>query len=158
MTNSVLQRTGADRGIAFAAYGLLAASVFTAGITGVAAVILAYAARGQVSPGVKRHLNAVIGMFWVLLALWVVCIGTGLAAAIREVDDLAHGSAVYMSKLRILGATIDVSRWRLLPEVLGLVVTALATGVAGVLWSLVAPIIGVIRLATSEPKGVTGEP
>lgn len=157
MTNTVLQRTGADRGIAFAAYGLLATSIFTAGLTGVAAVVLAYASRGQVSPAVKRHLNAVIGMFWVALILWVVCIGTGLAAALREVDDLAHGSDVYMSKLRVLGATIDVSRWRLLPEVLGLVVTALVSGVAGALWSLVAPAIGVIRLATSEPKGVTGQ-
>ena len=41
VTNTVLKKTGADRTIAFAGYGLLASSVFTAGLTGRAGVILA---------------------------------------------------------------------------------------------------------------------
>lgn len=155
MTNNLMQRSGADRGIAFAAYGMLASSIFTAGLTGLAAVILAYVSRGAVSPLVRRHLNALIGMFWVAFALWAVCVGTAAAAALREIDDLANGSNTYLSKLQVLAWTIDVSRWRLVPEVLGLVVVSLVSGVAGLAWSFLAPALGVIRLASQHTTGVT---
>jgi uncharacterized membrane protein len=158
VTNTVLQRTGADRGIAFAAYGLLAASLFTAGLTAAAGVVLAYASRGQVSPGVRRHLNAMIGMFWVALILWAACIGCAIAAAVIEVDDLARGSNDYLARLNIAGMSIDVSRWRLVPEVLGLVTTSLVTAAVGAVWTLIAPVIGVIRLASQDTKRETGQP
>lgn len=158
MTNTVLQRTGADRGIAFAAYGLLATSMITAGLTGLVAAVLAYASRGQVSPVVKRHLNAVIGMFWVTLLLWLVCIGCVIAATVIEVDDLSRGSNDYLARLQIAGWSIDVSRWRLVPEVVGLVMAALVTGVVGAAWSFVAPAIGVIRLASQHTKVETTKP
>jgi len=155
VTNSVLQRTGADRGIALAAYGLLAVSLFTGGLTGVAAVILAYVSRNQVSPEVRPHLTALIAMFWLALVLWVICVGAAIAAVVREVDDLANGSAIYLAQLKILGWTVDVSRWRLVPEVMGLVMTSLVAGVLGILWTLIGPVIGVIRLATGLSKRET---
>lgn len=158
VTKTVMQRSGADRAIAFAAYGMLATSVLTAGLTGLAAVILAYVARDAVSPAVRRHLNALIGMFWVTFVLWAVCVGTGAAAVLREIDELANGSGAYLSKLQILAWTVDVSRWRLVPEVLGLVAISVVSGLAGLVWSFVAPALGVIRLASQHTTGVTGEP
>ena len=158
MTNTVLKRSGADRTIAFAGYGLLAASVFTAGLTGLAGVILAYVSRSQVSPGVRRHLNAQIGMFWVAFLLFVVSLGAGIAATIIEIDDLRNGSNDYIAKLQILAWTIDVSRWRLVPEVVGLVVASAVIGLMGALWTVVGPLIGVIRLATHAGEGVTRNP
>lgn len=158
VTNSVLKKTGADRTIAFAGYGLLAASVFTAGLTGVAGVILAYASRRQVSPGVRRHLNAQIGMFWLAFVLFVISVTAGIAAAVIEIDDLRNGSHIYLAKLQILAWTIDVSAWRLVPEVIGLVVVSAVVGLAGGLWIIIGPLIGVIRLATHAGEGVTPKP
>lgn len=158
VTNSVLKKTGADRTIAFAGYGLLAASVFTAGLTGVAGVILAYASRRQVSPGVRRHLNAQIGMFWLAFVLFVISVTAGIAAAVIEIDDLRNVSHIYLAKLQILAWTIDVSAWRLVPEVIGLVVVSAVVGLAGGLWIIIGPLIGVIRLATHAGEGVTPKP
>lgn len=158
VTNTVLKKTGADRTIAFAGYGLLAASVFTAGLTGVAGVILAYASRRQVSPGVRRHLNAQIGMFWLAFVLFVISVTAGIAAAVIEIDDLRNGSHIYLAKLQILTWTIDVSAWRLVPEVIGLVVVSAVVGLAGGLWIIIGPLIGVIRLATQAGEGVTPKP
>lgn len=158
MTNSVLKRSGADRTIAFAGYGLLAASVFTAGLTGLAGVILAYVSRSQVSPGVRRHLNAQIGIFWVAFVLFVVSLAAAIAATVIEIDDLRNGSNDYIAGLRILAWTIDVSAWRLVPEVVGLVVASAVIGLMGALWTLVGPLIGVIRLATHAGEGVTRNP
>ncbi|MDP2260213.1 MAG: hypothetical protein Q8J89_10910 [Caulobacter sp.] len=157
VTSTVLKKTGADRTIAFAGYGLLAASVFTAGLTGLAGVILAYASRSQVSPGVRRHLNAQIGIFWVALVLFLISVGAGIAATVIEIDDLRNGSGVYLAKLQILAWTIDVSAWRLVPQVVGLVAFSAVIGLAGALWTVVGPLIGVIRLATHAGEGVTAK-
>ena len=158
MTNTMLRKSGADRTIAFAGYGLLAASVFTAGLTGLAGAILAYVSRSQVSPGVRRHLNAQIGIFWVALVLFLISLTAGIAATVIEIDDLRNGSHVYLAKLRILAWTIDVSAWRLVPEVVGLVIASAVVGLLGGLWTLVGPLIGVIRLATHAGEGVTRNP
>jgi len=155
VTNTVLKKSGADRTIAFAGYGLLAASVFTAGLTGLAGVILAYVSRSQVSPGVRRHLNAQIGIFWVALVLFVASLAAGIAATVIEIDDLRNGSGVYLAELRFLAWSIDVSAWRLVPEVVGLVVASAVVGMMGALWTVIAPLIGVIRLATHAGEGVT---
>ncbi len=155
MTNTVLRESGADRTIAFAGYGLLASSVFTAGLTGLAGVILAYASRSQVSPGVRRHLNAQIGIFWVALVLFLISVATGIAATVIEIDDLRNGSGVYLAKLQFLAWTIDVSAWRLVPQVVGLVIASAVIGLAGVLWTLIGPLIGLMRLATHAGEGVT---
>lgn len=85
--NGILQRSGADRGVAMAGYALLFISVFSLGVTGVAAVVLAYAARDQVSPGVRRHLSAQIGLFWAafaLSALAVVAMLGGLGVIVAD--------------------------------------------------------------------------
>lgn len=158
VTNTVLKRSGADRTIAFAGYGLLAASVFAAGLTGLAGVILAYVSRSQVSPGVRRHLNAQIGIFWVAFVLFVVSLAAAIAATVIEIDDLRNGSNDYIAGLRILAWTIDVSAWRLVPEVVGLVVASAVIGLMGALWTIVGPLIGVIRLATHAGEGVTRNP
>lgn len=147
-----------DRTIAFAGYGLLAASVFAAGLTGLAGVILAYVSRSQVSPGVRRHLNAQIGIFWVAFVLFVVSLAAAIAATVIEIDDLRNGSNDYIAGLRILAWTIDVSAWRLVPEVVGLVVASAVIGLMGALWTIVGPLIGVIRLATHAGEGVTRNP
>lgn len=158
MTNTVLKKTGADRTVAFAGYGLLAASVFTAGLTGLAGVILAYVSRSQVSPGVRRHLNAQIGIFWVALFLFVASLAAGIAATVIEIDDLRNGSGVYLAELRLLAWSIDVSAWRLVPQVVGLVIASAVVGMMGALWTVIGPLIGVIRLATHAGEGVTPKP
>ena len=158
MTNTMLSKSGADRAIAFAGYGLLAASVFTAGLTGLAGLVLAYVSRSQVSPGVRRHLNALIGMFWVAFVLFLLCLAAGIAATVIEIDDLRNGSGVYLAELRVLAWSIDVSGWRLVPQVISLVIASAALGLTGALWTIVGPLIGVIRLATTEHQGVTRNP
>lgn len=155
MTNTLLKRSGADRAIAFAGYGLLAASVLTVGLTGLAALIIALVSRGQVSPGVRRHLNAQIGIFWVAFVLIVAALAAGIAATVIEIDDLRNGSGVYLARLQFLAWSIDVSAWRLVPQVIGLVIASAVLGLVGVLWTVVGPLIGVIRLATHGGEGVT---
>jgi len=150
-----LERTGADRGVALAGYGLLFVSIFSLGVTGLAALILAYAVRGQVSPGVRRHISAQIVIFWVALVFFLICIGTAIAATVIEVDDVVHANGDYLKHLEWFGGSIDVSGLRLVRDVLGLVVTSVVAGLLGALWTLTASAIGFIRLATAGPLEVT---
>ncbi|MBP7704903.1 MAG: hypothetical protein KA105_06415 [Caulobacter sp.] len=159
VTPETLQTFGADRGIALFGYGLLFASVFLMGFTGVAALIIAYVTRGQASPGVRRHLNAQIGMFWTGLFLAVVAIGLTVAGVWLLVDDVWRASP---------GAVAEADIWKTVTTHFSLVAKdsrllilflgALIALAAHVVWGLAAPAIGFLRLATTDPKGVTAEP
>jgi uncharacterized membrane protein len=157
-TNTTLQRIGADRGIALFNYALLFASVFLMGLTGLAAVIVAYATRAQASPGVRRHLNAQIGIFWTAVLLTLVAVVLAVVAVVLLITDVWRASP---------GPEADPDVWKTVTTHFSLVskdpwlaATALGaaiTGVATLLFALVAPAIGFVRLATSNPKGVTAE-
>lgn len=159
-TNTALEKSGADRGIALAGYGLLFASVFTFGATGIAAAILAYASRGQVSPGVRRHLDAQITMFWIAFVLFLVSTTTLGAAVLAEINDLAHPPAGLPQggHIDVMGHRIDLRGLQVTPVVLVLAGTSLLTGLIGALLTLIGPTFGFIRLAIVGPRGVTAQP
>ena len=106
----------------------------------------------------RRHLNAQIGIFWLALVLFVASLAAGIAATVIEIDDLRNGSGVYLAELRFLAWSIDVSAWRLVPQVVGLVIASAVVGMVGAIWTVVGPLIGVIRLATHAGEGVTRRP
>jgi uncharacterized membrane protein len=155
VTNSMLQRSGADRAVALAGYGLLFASIFTLGLTGIAGVVLAYVSRDQVTAGVRRHLSAQIVIFWIAFSLGLVGIlagGVGFGLFVSDVLE-HYGEWPDQSVGRTLTAMVSEYRYSSASVIL------IPTGV--VLWlvsaavSLIAPAVGAIRLATTDTKGVT---
>lgn len=154
-TEGILQRTGADRGVAMAGYALLFISVFSLGVTGVAAVILAYAARDQVSPGVRRHFNAQIGLFWTAFALSILAIAAmlgGIGVIVADAAKHHEGWTVQQIEHAVIGSINDfnyslTASALIVGSVIGWLVAALVT--------LIGPGIGFSRLAIVGPKGVT---
>jgi len=150
VTNTVLHRTGADRSVVLVGYGLLFASIFTLGATGVAAVLLAYASRGQVSPSLGNHLTGQIRIFWTafllgLAGLIAVLVGAGVLVA-----DVASHHGEWPSKPILDTASDLVNVYRYNPLAPVLLVAGLALMLASALVSLLGPVIGFLRLATTK--------
>ena len=155
MTKSILHRSGADHSVVLIGYGLLFASVFTLGATGVAAVLLAYAARGQVAPELGKHLTGQIRTFWIALLLGVAGLVACLVGAGIFVSDVFshHGEWPSQPVLETAAELVKIYRYNLMSPVLigsGIVVMLLSA-----LISLLTPAIGFLRLATTEHQGVT---
>lgn len=151
----MLQRTGADRGVAMAGYALLFISVFSLGVTGVAAVILAYAARDQVSQGVRRHFNAQIGLFWAAFALSLLAIVAmllGLGILVADAAKHHEGWTAQQIERAVIASVNDFS-YSLTAG--GLIVGSVVSWLLAALVTLIGPAIGFTRLAIIGPRGVT---
>jgi uncharacterized membrane protein len=68
------QRVGVESGrdLATLNYVLLILGFFTAGITAVAAVVLAYMRRGSATPMARSHLDHQVRLFWGGLLVWLL--------------------------------------------------------------------------------------
>jgi uncharacterized membrane protein len=136
-----------DSNLALLGYALLFFSVFFAGMPGLVAAIIAYAQRSAVSPAVKAHYNFQIRIFWVAVALSLVAAVCAVAAAMISVGHffemgLQGGWDAWD------GISVSTSRVQIDPAVVTLLAVTAFAALATVLWLLIAPMVGFIRLAT----------
>ena len=140
------------RTLAAVNYLLLLAAVFLAGAPAVVAAAIAYSRRGETSRALASHLNYQIRVFWVAFALALAAGACFLAALLW----LASGS--YRTpgpgagwpggwpQARIAAVTLDAPLAALLAG------AALFSAIGGV-WLLIAPAVGLIRLASGRGMG-----
>ncbi len=157
------------RGLAFVGYGLLLATVFTAGLSGFMAMILAYDRKGQSGPIMRSHFGFQLRIFWIcfILTLAAGAMGfSGLRALLSapgfappvhaspdtQMISLATGPSLPVDVEGFsYGYTASSSR---MPHKAALdFAIGSALMVAGALFSWIGPIYGMIRLASGRPIG-----
>jgi hypothetical protein len=164
-------RMNPDRGrpTAFIGYGLLLISVFTGGVSGFLAMILAYDRKNQSGPVAATHFAFQLRIFW-------ICFALSLAAGALWIGALFHlllhpplpqpmiHSQPDAQMVQIADAWLQptpVQSWSYnfevhpgLPRSFSLQVLLGAAMMAGaVLFSWIGPIFGMLRLAAGQPMG-----
>jgi len=138
-----------ESNLALLGYALLFFSIFFAGMPGLVAAIIAYTQRQATSPAIRGHYNFQIRIFWVAVILSAIAAVTAVAAAMISVGHLFE-MGVQGGWDAWDGISFSTSNIQVDPTVVMLLsVTALAA-VATVLWLLIAPLVGFIRLATQH--------
>ena len=141
-----------DRNLALLGYCLLLGSILFAGLPGLAAVVLAYVQRDVAPPAIRSHFNYQIRIFWVALALTVIAALSALGAVavgVGQIVDVGmHGQWDAWD-----GVAFDGSDIRIDPAIVVLLGVAAGAVVAATLWTILAPIVGLIRLASQRGMG-----
>ncbi len=141
VTDAEARRFDTERVMGMIGYGLLFSAIFFAGVPGIVAVILAYTQRAAAGPAMREHYRFQIQIFWIGFLLALVAGICGLWAVLDVTGDLWRGGNIHGD---VQVTDIDMSR-----EVIGLLIAAGVALVLMTLWSLVAPAVGFIRLATA---------
>jgi len=161
-----------DRGVlpAFIGYGLLLASLFTGGVSGLIAMILAYDRKAQSGPVPATHFQFQLKIFWICFALTLaagaLCLGAlfSLLGSMPLPHPLIHGQPD-AQLVRIADAwprPVEFQTWSYgfemhparLPPAAAFQMTVAALMLAGaVLFSWVGPLFGMIRLMAGRPIG-----
>ena len=141
-----------DRNLALLGYCLLLGSILFAGLPGLAAVVLAYVQRDVAAPAIRSHFNFQIRIFWVALALTVIAALSALGALAVGVGQIVD---VGMDRQWDAwdGVSFDGSDIRIDPAIVVLLGVAAGAVVAATLWTILAPIVGLIRLASQRGMG-----
>lgn len=139
---SLENRLDSDKVLALIGYGLLISGVFFGGVTALVALILAYVQRGQADPRIREHYGFQITVFWVGFVLFLVG-GVALVWAIAVIGIEAAANAVHAE------ADFDFFAPSNPALVIGLFIVSGIALTAATLWSLIAPLVGLLRLATS---------
>jgi hypothetical protein len=164
------------RAMAFLAYFLLLAALPTFGSSALLAVIFAYARRDGATPLIRSHHRFQIQVFWIGLALAVAAIALATSAWIDTMrplprpfhiprspdaqliafhpgqEDLhAQPEAFHSYSWSYAGAHARAQgiRTRALLEGYGAMVSVAFAG----LWGILAPLWGLVRLASGRPMG-----
>lgn len=148
---SVLRQASIEgqRLLALLGYGLLFAGVLTAGLSALAAALLAAGQSEGAHEALKPHFEAQTRIFWRAFWAWLI----GLAGLMAGLTVAANGG--FAVDLRALEIAVDSQRaWVALWTLAGSAVI-LAIGVA---YAMLASALGFIRLASAGPIGETGEP
>ncbi len=161
-----------DRGVlaAYIGYGLLLISLFTGGVSGFVAMILAYDRKGQSAPIPASHFQFQLKIFWICFALvlsagalWLGALMSLLGAGALPHPMLRGQPDAQL--VRLAGAwpqSAQVQTWSYgfevhpvrLPAATTFQMTAGAVLLAGAtLFSWIGPIYGVARLAAGRPIG-----
>ena len=155
---------------AFIGYGLLLASLFTGGVSGFIAMILAYDRAGQSGPVPATHLRFQLKIFWICFALTLAAgaLGIGGLFSLLGSQPLSHpdfhgqpdAQLVRISDPGLVPAALQTWSYGFelhegrLPLATTLQMMAGALMLAGaVLFSWIGPIYGAIRLAAGRPIG-----
>ncbi|MDO9335375.1 MAG: hypothetical protein EON95_04545 [Caulobacteraceae bacterium] len=136
------RRFDGERVMGLINYGLLFGAIFFAGVPGIVAVVLAYTQRGTAGPVLREHYRFQIQIFWIGFLLALIAGICGLWAILDVSGDLLGRGSVDGD---VKFADLDLSG--------GMIGLLIAAGVAlalMTLWSLAAPAIGFIRLATTS--------
>ena len=146
------ERGETDRNLALLGYCLLLGSILFAGLPGLAAVVLAYVQRDVAAPAIRSHFNFQIRIFWVALALTVIAALSALGALAVGVGQIVD---VGMDRQWDAwdGVSFDGSDIRIDPAIVVLLGVAAGAVVAATLWTILAPIVGLIRLASQRGMG-----
>ncbi|HUO21475.1 MAG TPA: hypothetical protein VMU59_03070 [Caulobacteraceae bacterium] len=155
---------------AFIAYGLLLVSLFTAGLSGLLAVILAYDRKAQSGPVPATHFAFQIKLFWICFALTFAAGALGVGGVIQYLThpqpapQFIHAQpdmqSVRLEGPLVLPVEADTWSYRFAWTPLYLsrgVRLQLWLGglsfAAAVLASWIGPIFGLLRLAAGQPIG-----
>lgn len=155
---------------AFIGYGLLLASLFTGGVSGFIAMILAYDRAGQCGPVPATHLRFQLKIFWICFALTLAAAALGLGGLFALLRSMPfshpefHGQPdaqlVSIADLGPVPATVQTWSYGFelhegrLPPAVALQMTAGGLMLAGaILFSWIGPIYGIVRLAAGRPIG-----
>jgi uncharacterized membrane protein len=155
------------RVLAFIGYGLLLVSLFTAGLTALLAAILAYDRKGQSGPLLRSHYAFQLRIFWICFALilaggalWISALFTALLNAppvrIHTEPDAVLISLAYGRPIPI-DTGVWTYHWGYAPALMGKAWLEAVAGsllaLAGVLFSWIGPLYGLVRLASGRPIG-----
>ena len=145
-------RTEAERNLALLAYGLLGVSVFFAGITALMAVIIAYTLHDAANETLSAHFRLQIRIFWVGVGCLALAVVAGVVAAVGSLGAMLHQAppADMVRTFDLWGRTIDLSGLRITPLVIVAAGVAVSAALLGALWTVIAPTIGFIRLASTR--------
>lgn len=148
-------RTEAERNLALLAYGLLGVSVFFAGTTALVAVIIACWLHDAATEELSRHFRFQTRIFWVGVFFVAAFVVTGVSGGLLFLRDVManHGRWQGVDLGRELFEQVNELRYNRLA--LGLLAASALSAVLGMLWIVVAPAIGFIRLASSKHIGQT---
>lgn len=138
-----------ETNLALLGYALLFFSIFFAGMPGLVAAIIAYAQRQATSPAVRSHYNFQIRIFWIAVILSAIAAVAAVAAAIISVGHLFE-LGVQGGWDAWDGISFSTSQMHVDPTVVTLLCITAFAALATVLWLLIAPLVGFIRLATQH--------
>lgn len=153
-------RTEAERNLALLGYGLLAVSVFFAGVTALVAVIIAYALHDAATEQLSSHFRFQIRIFWIAAACVLLAVVGSVVAAFGALGNFLHQAPPtdLVRHVVLWGHDFDLSGLRVTPLVVVAATVAVGAALLGVIWTIVAPAIGFIRLASSRHIGQTARP
>ncbi len=139
------RRFDSDRAMGLIGYGLLFSAIFFVGVPGIVAVILAYTQRGAATPQVRDHYRFQIQIFWIGFLLGLIAGICGLWAVLDVAGDVWRDGD--------LQGDVQIEELDLNARVIGLFAVSGVSLLLMTLWSLAAPAVGFIRLATTPRPG-----
>lgn len=150
-------RTEAERNLALLGYGLLGVSIFFAGVTALVAVIIAYALHDAATDQLSSHFRLQIRIFWVGAACVLLALVGGVVAAFGALGNFLHAAppSDLVRHVVLWNHDIDLSSLRVTPLVVIAATVAVGAAILGVVWMIVAPTVGFIRLASARHMGQT---
>jgi uncharacterized membrane protein len=156
----------AGRGLAFVAYFLLLAAIPTGGVGALLGVVLAYAGRDGAAPLIRSHHRFQIRIFWIGLALLAAAFALGVGAwlgwfhhALQPAPFIPHSPDAQTVAFRpglqpafvySWSYSTDPGRAAVPPRIRLEGYAAVASFVASGLWSILAPLWGLMRLASGR--------
>ena len=143
-----------DRSLTFVVYALLFVAPFVAWLTALVAVVIAYVRRGMASPLERTHYAFQIRIFWVmivLVALGVVAFASGIGIVLYDLFQSATNSGQGWDAWQV--ASVDEKDMHFHPISIVLVVVGVLIWLGAGLWTIIASIVGMARLAGEAPMG-----
>jgi uncharacterized membrane protein len=143
-----------DRNLAFVVYALLFIAPFLAGLSALAAVVIAYVRRPVCDPIMSSHYRFQIKVFWVgavLTLLSVVALMYGLGIVFGDVFDALSNHGQGWDAWDV--ASVEEADFRFRPtSLIGFSLWLVMAGVTA-LWVMGASIFGSVRLASHQAIG-----
>jgi uncharacterized membrane protein len=141
-------RFESERNLGLIIYGLLFAALFFAGVPALVAVVIAYTQTSNASAAMKRHYRFQIQIFWIGFLLALIAGISGLWAILDVAGQVWSNSRITENEA---GVDFDLTQMDMTGRILGLFGLSALALVLMTLWSLCAPAVGFIRLAT-QPR------
>jgi uncharacterized membrane protein len=142
------RRFSADRTLALINYGLLFAAIFFAGVPGIVAAVIAYTQKAGADPLLKQHYRFQIQIFWIAFLLALIAGICGLWSVL-DMASRAWSDGQVVAR-EAAGVDVDLSHVRMTTQIMGLAIASFVALILMAIWSLSAPAIGFIRLATAR--------
>ncbi|MCE3288255.1 MAG: hypothetical protein K0R83_267 [Caulobacter sp.] len=142
VTDTEARRFDTERVMGLINYGLLFSAIFFAGVPAIVAVILAYTQRSAAGSVMREHYRFQIQIFWIGFLLALIAGICGLWAIFDVSSDLWGSADIH--------GDVQVTDLDWTGQVIGLFIAAGVSLALMALWSLAAPAVGFIRLATAS--------